>query len=210
MPPPLSASPPPSLDRADTMNDTTTPAHPTSGLAIRAAAEHDLGALAGIYRHHVMTGCASFEEVAPDAGELGRRRAAVLAAGLPWLVAVGEAGEVLGYAYAGLYRPRSAYRYTVEDSIYVAPHVVGRGIGRALLRALIADTEAKGYRQMMAVIGDGANHASIGVHRACGFVEAGRLRAVGFKFGRWVDSVLMQRALGDGARGVPAGPPSGR
>lgn len=182
----------------------TMPAAP----AIRAATDADLPAIAAIYRHHVMTGLASFEEVPPDAEELGRRRAAVLASGLPWLVAADGAGALLGYAYAGLYRPRSAYRYTVEDSIYVAPGQTGRGVGRALLRALIADTERKGYRQMMAVIGDSANAASIGVHRACGFAEVGRLTGVGFKFGRWVDSVLMQRPLGEGARGVPAGPPS--
>ncbi|MCU0984661.1 MAG: N-acetyltransferase family protein [Acetobacteraceae bacterium] len=177
---------------------------------IRASADADLPAIAAIYRHHVTTGLASFEETPPDAEELARRRAAVLGSGLPWLVATDAGGAVLGYAYAGLYRPRSAYRYTVEDSIYVAPGQTGRGVGRALLAALIADTEAKGYRQMMAVIGDSANHASIGVHRACGFIEAGRLRGVGFKFGRWVDSVLMQRALGDGAMGVPAGPPGAR
>lgn len=183
---------------------------PTAAPTIRASAEHDLPAIAAIYRHHVMTGLASFEETPPDAEELARRRAAVLASGLPWLVATDGGRALLGYAYAGLYRPRSAYRYTVEDSIYVAPGQTGRGVGRALLAALIADTEAKGYRQMMAVIGDSANAASIGVHRACGFIEAGRLRAVGFKFGRWVDSVLMQRALGPGAMGVPAGPPHGR
>jgi phosphinothricin acetyltransferase len=177
---------------------------------IRAAGDADLPALAAIYRHHVTMGLGSFEEVPPDVEELGRRRAAVLAAALPWLVATDGAGTVLGYAYAGLYRPRSAYRYTVEDSIYVAPGHTGRGVGRALLAALIADTEAKGYRQMIAVIGDSANHASIGVHRACGFTEAGRLTGVGFKFGRWVDSVLMQRPLGGGAHGLPAGPPRGR
>jgi phosphinothricin acetyltransferase len=187
------------------MTETTTAAP-----VIRASDTHDLPAIAAIYRHHVTTGLASFEETPPDAGELARRREAVLDAGLPWLVATGPDGALLGYAYAGLYRPRSAYRYTVEDSIYVAPGQTGRGVGRALLAALIADTEAKGYRQMMAVIGDSANLASMGVHRACGFIEAGRLRAVGFKFGRWVDSVLMQRALGAGAMGVPEGPPQRR
>lgn len=187
------------------MTETTTAAP-----VIRASYDHDLPAIAAIYRHHVMTGLASFEETPPDAEELARRRAAVLGAGLPWLVATEADGALVGYAYAGLYRPRSAYRYTVEDSIYVAPGRAGRGIGRALLAALIADTEAKGYRQMMAVIGDSANHGSIGVHRACGFIEAGRLRGVGFKFGRWVDSVLMQRALGAGAMGVPHSPPHGR
>lgn len=176
------------------------------GPLVRPSAEADLPAIAAIYRHHVTTGLASFEETPPDLAELGRRREAVLGAGLPWLVAEGPGGLV-GYAYAGLYRPRSAYRYTVEDSIYVAPGEARRGIGRALLSALIDDATAKGYRQMVAVIGDSANLASIAVHRACGFREAGRLEGVGFKFGRWVDSVLMQRPLGPGASGVPAGPP---
>jgi L-amino acid N-acyltransferase YncA len=180
------------------------------GTLVRPSADADLAAIAAIYAHHVTTGLASFEETPPDLAELGRRREAVLAAGLPWLVAVDASGAVLGYAYAGLYRPRSAYRYTVEDSIYVAPGRTGRGIGRALLSALIEDATAKGYRQMVAVIGDSANAASISVHRACGFREAGRLEGVGFKFGRWVDSVLMQRPLGAGARGVPAGPPARR
>jgi phosphinothricin acetyltransferase len=177
------------------------------GPLVRPSAEADLPAIAAIYRHHVTTGLASFEEQPPDLAELGRRREAVLAAGLPWLVAERAGGGLVGYAYAGLYRPRSAYRYTVEDSIYVAPGEAGRGIGRTLLSTLIDDATAKGYRQMVAVIGDSANAASIAVHRACGFQEAGRLEGVGFKFGRWVDSVLMQRPLGEGARGVPAGLP---
>jgi len=176
------------------------------GPLVRPSVEADLPAIAAIYRHHVTTGLASFEETPPDLAELARRREAVLAAGLPWLVAEG-AGGLVGYAYAGLYRPRSAYRYTVEDSIYVAPGQAGKGIGRRLLSALIDDATAKGYRQMVAVIGDSANAASIAVHRSCGFREAGRLEGVGFKFGRWVDSVLMQRPLGAGATGVPAGPP---
>lgn len=175
---------------------------------VRPSAEQDLDAIAAIYRHHVSTGLASFEETPPDLAELARRRAVVLEAGLPWLVATNGAGDVVGYAYAGLFRPRSAYRYTVEDSIYVAPGWMGRGIGRALLGWLIEETTSRGYRQMVAVIGDSGNAASIGLHRSCGFREAGRLEAVGFKFGRWVDSVLMQRPLGTGACGVPAGQPS--
>jgi phosphinothricin acetyltransferase len=114
---------------------------------------------------------------------------------------------VTGYAYLALYRPRSAYRYTVEDSVYVAPGHAGRGIGRALVSALVVDAEARGYRQMLAVIGDSGNAASIRMHAACGFAEAGRLTAIGFKFGRWVDSVIMQRPLGAGAKGVPPGLP---
>lgn len=176
-------------------------------LPVRPSTEADLPAIAAIYRHHVTTGLASFEDTPPDLAELARRREAVLASGLPWLVAADASGMLLGYAYAGLYRPRSAYRYTVEDSIYVAPGQTGRGIGRALLTALIERTTALGYRQMVAVIGDSANAASISLHRGCGFREVGRLEGVGFKFGRWVDSVLMQRPLGAGASGVPAGPP---
>lgn len=177
-------------------------------VTVRPSTEGDLPAIAAIYRHHVTTGLASFEEIAPDLEELARRRTTVLEMGLPWLVATHGSGDVVGYAYAGLFRPRSAYRYTVEDSIYVAPGWTGRGIGRALLGWLIRETTSKGYRQMVAVIGDSGNAASIGLHRSCGFREAGRLEAVGFKFGRWVDSVLMQRPLGDGPSGVPAGRPT--
>lgn len=175
---------------------------------VRASVEADIPAIAAIYRHHVTTGLASFEETSPDLAELARRREAVLASGLPWLIAEDLDGKVVGYAYAALYRPRSAYRFTVEDSIYVAPGMIGRGIGRSLLTALIAETTAVGYRQMIAVIGDSGNHASIALHRSCGFREAGRLRSVGFKFGRWVDSVLMQRALGPGDTVLPRDRPS--
>lgn len=173
---------------------------------VRDCTEEDLAAIAAIYAHHVLTGLASFEETPPDAAELSRRRQSVLAAGLPWLVACDEDGRVVGYAYAGAYRPRPAYRFTVEDSVYVAPGRTGLGIGRRLLTALLARCESAGFRQMVAVIGDSANRASIGLHASLGFVEAGRLGSVGFKFGRWVDCVLMQRALGAGATAPPDRP----
>ena len=174
----------------------------TNASAIRPSAEADLAAITDIYAHAVLHGTASFEIVPPDRGELAARRRAVLSAGLPYLVAEAD-GRVLGYAYAGPYRTRPAYRSTVEDSIYVAPEAQGRGVGRALLARLIAETEARGYRQMVAVIGDSANAASIGIHRALGFELVGTLKDVGYKHGRWLDSVLMQRALGAGAAAPP-------
>jgi phosphinothricin acetyltransferase len=131
-----------------------------------------------------------------------RRYAAIHAAGYPYLVAEDTDG-VLGYAYASAYRSRPAYRYTVENSVYVDAAAVGRGVGRRLLTALIDECTRRGFRQMLAVIGDSGNAASIGLHRACGFTECGTLRSVGFKFGRWVDSVLMQRALGRSDRVAP-------
>jgi phosphinothricin acetyltransferase len=166
-------------------------------IVVRPSHASDVAPITAIYRHHVLHGLASFEEVPPDADELARRRADVLARGLPHLVAC-DGGAVLGYAYAGPYRTRSAYRYTVEDSVYIAPEAIRRGVGRALLAAVIDACALAGCRQMIAVIGDSGHAASIGLHRALGFEPAGMLRAVGFKFGRWVDSVLMQRALGPG------------
>ncbi len=169
---------------------------------IRPSAEADLAAIREIYAHHVLHGVASFEEVPPDAAEMARRRADIVGRGLPHLVAEAE-GRVLGYAYAGPYRARIAYRFTVEDSIYVGPGATGRGIGRLLLAALIRDSEAWGARQMVAVIGDSGNAGSIRMHARAGFQEAGTLRSVGFKHGRWVDSVLMQRPLGPGDATLP-------
>jgi L-amino acid N-acyltransferase YncA len=162
---------------------------------IRPSADGDMEAMASIYAHHVLHGAASFEIAPPGAGEMGRRRAAVLKHGLPWLAAELD-GRVAGYAYAGPYRPRPAYRFTVEDSVYVDPACTGRGIGGLLLSGLIALSEQAGARQMIAVIGDSGNRASIRLHERFGFRHVGVLRAVGFKFGRWVDTVLMQRALG--------------
>lgn len=172
-------------------------------LAIRPGTGADIPAITAIYAHHVRQGLASFEEVPPDAAEMARRQAEVQAQGLPYLVAT-IAGQVVGYAYAAPYRARSAYRYTVEDSVYVAPDRIGFGIGRQLLAPVIEAAAAAGKRQMVAVIGDSGNVASIGLHRALGFRMAGTLAAVGFKLDRWVGSVLMQRALGDGDRIPPA------
>lgn len=172
-------------------------------ITIREAGEADLAAIQAIYAHHVRTGLASFEEVAPDIDEIARRRAAVRERGLPYIVAV-AGGEVLGFAYAGPYRPRSAYRFAAEDSVYVSPSAQRRGVGRRLLEALIRRCEGAGIRQIVAVIGDSANRPSIELHRQLGFREAGRLDAIGFKFGRWVDSVIMQRALGEGSTSTPA------
>lgn len=165
---------------------------------LRAAVAADLPAITAIYDHHVRTGLASFETEAPSLAEMTQRHAALTGAGYPYLVAL-DGARLLGYAYAGVYRSRPAYRHTVEDSIYVVPDALGRGVGRALLTRLIDDCAQRGYRQMLAVIGDSANAGSIGLHRACGFAEKCVLEAVGHKFGRWVDSVLMQRALGAGS-----------
>ena len=170
-----------------------------------AVVEADLShvpALQAIYAHWVTTGLASFEEIPPDIVEMDRRRCEVQAKGLPYLAAV-DGSSVLGFSYLGPYRTRPAYRYTVEDSVYVAPGAHGRGVGRALLGRLIARAEARNLRQMVAIIGDSANHASIGLHAALGFERTGVLRSVGFKHGRWVDSVVMQRALGSGDGALP-------
>lgn len=161
-----------------------------------------MAAVTAIYAHHVRHGLASFELDPPDAEEMSRRHASVTALGLPYLVAESD-GLVAGYAYAAPYRARPAYRYTVEDSVYIHHEYAGRGIGSALLQALIVACEEAGCRQMVAVIGDSGNHASIGLHEKFGFARAGLLAAAGWKFGRWVDSVLMQRALGAGDTTAP-------
>ncbi|TBW37581.1 N-acetyltransferase family protein [Siculibacillus lacustris] len=169
----------------------------------------DAPAIAAIYGRAVLTGCASFEIDPPDAAEMAARIAKIVDAGHPWLVAELD-GAVVGYAYAGPYRPRPAYRHTVEDSIYVAEEAQGRGLGRWLLAALISAEEARGARQMIAVIGDSANTGSIGLHAALGFRHAGVFTSVGYKHGRWLDSVLMQRALGPGDETAPDAPPTAR
>jgi L-amino acid N-acyltransferase YncA len=168
---------------------------------VRAALDADLAAMARIYAHHVLTGTASFEIVPPAVEEMQRRYRDVVARGLPYLVAsvTGAAGDVAGYAYATAYRSRVAYRHTVEDSVYVDPAFARCGAGRALLAEVIAACEALGYRQMVAVIGDSGNLASISLHAALGFKHAGVLPDVGRKFDRWIDTVLMQRPLGAGA-----------
>lgn len=169
---------------------------------IRDAVVADMARVQAIYAHHVLHGLASFEEVPPDTAELEARLRAVRALGLPYLVAE-AGGAVVGYAYAGPYRTRPAYRHTVEDSVYVAAGEAGKGIGAALLAVLIERCEAGPWRQMLAVIGDSGNAGSIALHRRHGFVTAGTLRSVGFKHGRWVDSVIMQRPLGDGDNTLP-------
>jgi phosphinothricin acetyltransferase len=164
---------------------------------VRPAGPQDLPAIQAIYAHHVLTGLASFEEVAPAVEEMRRRHDEVVSRGLPWLVA-DFGGTVAGYGYCAPYRARSAYRYALEDSVYVRQDVVGRGVGSALLAELLRRCEALDYRQVIAVIGDSANLASINLHAAFGFLRVGTLRSAGYKFGRWVDSVLMQRPLGPG------------
>ncbi|MPZ47166.1 MAG: GNAT family N-acetyltransferase [Betaproteobacteria bacterium] len=166
-------------------------------LIVRDSIAGDIPAIREIYAWHVENGLASFEEVAPDVDEFTRRRADVLARGLPHLVAEDESG-VLGYTYAAPYRSRSAYRFAVENSVYVRHGIARRGLGRALLAELIARCERLGLRQIVAVIGDSGNSASIGLHAALGFRMVGVLKDVGFKHGRWVDSVLMQCSIGGG------------
>ena len=166
------------------------------GVALRSARPGDIAVLTAIYAHHVRHGLASFEIEPPDEEEMARRHDGICSLGFPYLVAE-VAGIIAGYAYAGPYRTRPGYRYTVEDSVYIHHEYAGRGIGSVLLPALIAACEAAGCRQMIAVIGDSANWPSIRLHEKFGFARVGLLPAVGYKFGRWVDSVLMQRALGE-------------
>jgi L-amino acid N-acyltransferase YncA len=171
-------------------------------LLVRPSTDADLAPITRIYGHAVEHGTGTFELDVPDAAEMARRRADVIAKGLPWLVAE-RGGQVLGYAYANHFRPRRAYRFCLEDSIYLDPAARGQGIGRLLLAELLAQCEARGARQMLAVIGDAANAGSVGVHRACGFEDAGVFKAAGWKFERWLDVVLMQKALGEGALTPP-------
>jgi L-amino acid N-acyltransferase YncA len=178
---------------------------PGMSLVIRPSRDTDIPAITAIYGHSVVHAAASFELEPPTEAEMRRRRAALLEQGFPYLAAERD-GEVVGYAHAGVYRTRPAYRYTVEDSIYIAPGVQGQGIGRALLAALIAACEEKGFRLMIAVIGDEASTGSIELHRALGFQLVGVLEPVGYKHGRWLASVLMQRVLGEGAATAPAEP----
>jgi L-amino acid N-acyltransferase YncA len=171
-------------------------------LIVRPATAGDVPAITAIYRHHVLHGLASFEVEPPDAAEMVRRFTAIRELGLPYLVAEID-GKIAGYAYAAEYRARPAYRYTVEDSVYVDIDHVGLGVGSALMPQLIAGCTAAGRRQIIAVIGDSANHASIRLHEKFGFQRVGLLPAVGFKFDRWVDSVLMQRDVGGGQGSPP-------
>lgn len=165
-------------------------------VVIVPARDEDIPAISSIYAHHVRHGLASFETEPPTLKEMSRRRAELRANGFAYLAAFFD-DRLVGYAYAGPYRERRAYRFTVEDSIYVDPGFLGRGIGRMLLYALLHESELRGFRRMIAVIGDSANEASIKLHARCGFAMAGTLRSVGLKHGRWVDCVLMQRSLGE-------------
>ena len=173
---------------------------------LRPTEAGDLPAITDIYAEAVRHGTASYELEPPDEAEMARRWQDLAAKHYPHIAAVGG-GAVLGYAYAGPYRPRPAYRYSVEDSIYVAPAAHGKGIGRALLAELIRICEARGFRQMIAVIGGGTEHpASVGLHAALGFRQIGIIEGSGFKHGRWLDTVLIQRALGPGKAMLPDGP----
>src|SRR3954451_21697489 len=176
-----------------------------SAAEIRPATEADLPAITEIYQHAVRYGTATFELIPPDLAEMTRRFRVLMDGGFPYLVAAVD-GSVVGYAYASPYRPRLAYRFTVENSVYLQPAVHRHGIGLQLLQRLIGECEPRGYRQMIAVIGDSANAGSIGVHAKCGFEMIGTHRNVGLKFGRWLDTVMMQRALGDGGSTVPTAP----
>ncbi len=173
-------------------------------MAIRSANANDAEALAAIYGHHVLHGFGTFEEAAPSPTEMAGRLAAVVERGLPYLIAEIE-GAVAGFAYAAPFRTRAAYRYTVEDSVYIAPDRLGQGVGKALLTAVIEATVAMRLRQMVALIGDSENAGSIALHRACGFQPVGVFRGLGFKAGRWVDVVMMQRTLNAGAEAAPDG-----
>jgi L-amino acid N-acyltransferase YncA len=174
-----------------------------SALEIRPATEADLPSITEIYEHAVLHGTATFELVPPDLTEMTRRYRALADGGFPYFVTIID-GSVAGYAYAGPYRPRPAYRFTVENSIYLRPAIHRKGVGHQLLQRLIIECEARGYRQMIAVIGDSANAGSIGVHTKSGFTLIGTHPDVGLKFGRWLDTVMMQLALGEGGRTVPA------
>jgi L-amino acid N-acyltransferase YncA len=169
----------------------------TERTLIRPSVEADLPAIQAIYAHHVLHGTGTFETEPPSVADMSTRRADVLAKQLPWLV-ITRGERVMGYAYANWFKPRAAYRFSVEDSIYMAPEAAGQGLGKLLLTELLAQLERGGIRKAMAVIGDSANAGSIGVHRACGFVDVGVSKSCGWKFGAWRDIVLMEKTLGLG------------
>ena len=173
-----------------------------NAIRVRDADESDMAAVQRIYEHYVLTSLATFEETPPSVEEMSARRAAALDLGLPYLVAEAS-GEIVGYAYATLFRARPAYRFAIEDSVYVAPGRAGAGHGSALLGELLARCERGPWRQMLAVVGDSDNVGSIALHLRFGFAPIGTLRSVGFKFGRWVDTPLLQRALGAGDASPP-------
>ncbi|WP_342128961.1 GNAT family N-acetyltransferase [Hydrogenophaga sp. OTU3427] len=169
---------------------------------IRPSTDADIGAITRIYAHHVLHGTGTFETTPPSEADMLTRRADVLSKGLPWLV-LEEAGEVQGFAYGNWFKPRPAYRFSVEDSIYLSPKAAGKGLGRALLAELLARLQAGGVRKVMAVIGDSANAGSVGVHTALGFERVGVVKSCGWKFDRWLDIVLMEKSLGEGDSSRP-------
>ena len=171
-------------------------------LLIRPSRDADVAAITAIYNHHVLHGTGTFEIDPPSASDMATRRADVLGKGLPYLV-VEEEGQVLGFAYGNWFKPRPAYRFSAENSIYLAPGVAGRGLGRLLLDALCVQAEASGVRKLIAVIGDAANAGSIGVHRSAGFTHVGLIKSCGWKFDRWLDIVLMEKSLGAGDTTTP-------
>lgn len=181
---------------------TASPDWEMTAVKVRDAGQGDMDAIQAVYAHYVLNTVATFEETVPTLDEMMSRRSNVLAQGLPWLVAE-AGGAVVGFAYAAAYRSRPAYRFTVEDSIYVAQGYGAHGIGSALLDELIRRCEAGPWRQMVAVIGDSRNEACVKLHRNFGFASAGKFKAVGYKFGQWVDTVMMQRPLGDGEWSSP-------
>ena len=164
---------------------------------IRPSRDDDIDAITRIYAHHVLHGTGTFEVDPPSVQDMRARRAEVLARGLPWLIAESD-NQVSGFAYCNWFKPRPAYRFSAEDSIYLAPHANGQGLGRALLAELATQAERAGVRKLIAVIGDSGNTGSIGVHRALGFQHVGVLASCGWKFDRWLDVVLMEKALGRG------------
>ncbi|THD41233.1 GNAT family N-acetyltransferase [Pantoea sp. R102] len=171
-------------------------------MEITLADERHIHAIQQIYAYHVLNGTASFETEPPNPAEMTARLKKVRAAGLPWFVAVGD-GNVLGYCYLSRYRERCAYRFTLEDSVYIAPNLQGQGIGKKLLLSAVAWAEASNFRQLVAVVGNSENSASLALHRAAGFSITGTLRSVGFKHGRWLDTVILQRTLGQGDAASP-------
>ena len=192
------------FDRATTASLGTAHSPAFGRIFLRDSVEDDVAAVQDIYAVHVCHGTGSFEERAPDCEEMAERRRAILARGLPYIVA-GSGERILGFAYAAPFRPRPAYRFTIEDSIYIHPDALGQGLGRLLLGELIVRCEALGYRQMVAVIGDSRNVRSIRLHEALGFHRAGTFTSVGFKFGGWLDAVFMPRTLGESHSTLPEG-----
>ncbi|HEX5786435.1 MAG TPA: GNAT family N-acetyltransferase [Burkholderiaceae bacterium] len=177
---------------------------PTTSALVRPSVDADIAAITRIYAHHVMHGTGTFETSAPTEDDMRARRADVLGKNLPWLV-IEQAGHVMGFAYGNWFKPRPAYRFSVEDSIYMAPNAAGKGLGKQLLTELLAQLERRGIRKVMAVIGDSANAGSIGVHRSLGFTQVGVVSSCGWKFGRWLDIVMMEKPLGAGDSTPPEG-----